>query len=330
MTEKFKEMLSLLGRIVLSAGLLWWIFSMVNWPDTINALKTADVTLLWWAFLMHLLIQSIVLVRWVIFMKALNFTAPVLQVCRYFFIGLFCNLFLPTSIGGDLVKAYGLARGAGQKPKVYASVVLDRLSGFAGLVLVAFFAYFFGRNVIDAPSVIVPIAVLTVMSLAIGGMLFNEKIYTFFCRIFLKIPRFHKALMDMHTDVLLMRGLKRTGFGCIFLSCLIQIMSAYMFYLIALALHQEVHFLHFIIFSPLVSAVSFLPSIGGLGVREFGWVYLLGKVGIGQGIAMSLSLISFFFIVVIGIFGGAMYVTSPSYRRIQPNAQDPATECADS
>lgn len=328
MTEKLKDIGSFTGRIVLSAALLWWVFSMVNWPDTIHALKQADMALLGWAFVMHLVVQFIVLVRWVIFMKALSFTAPLGQVCRYFFIGLFCNLFLPTSIGGDLVKAYGLARGAGQKPKVYASVVLDRLSGFAGLVVVAFLSYFFGRNVIDAPSVIVPIAVLTGMSLAIGGMLFNEGIYEFFCRVFLKIPRFHKALMDMHADVMLMKGRKRTGLGCIFLSCMIQILSAYMFYLIALALHQDVHLLHFIIFAPLVSAVSFLPSLGGLGVREFGWVYLLGKVGIGQGMALSLSLISFFFIIVIGIFGGVMYVTSPSDRRIQSDAQDPAVERA--
>ncbi len=328
MTDKMKDALSLLGRIVLSAALLWWVFSMVNWPDTISALKAADVTLLWWAFVVHIVLQLIVLVRWFVFMKALSFTAPIGQVCRYFFIGLFCNLFLPTSIGGDLVKAYGLARGAGQKPKVYASVVLDRLSGFAGLVVVAFFAYFIGGSVIDAPSVIVPIVVLTTMSLVIGGMLFNERIYTFFCRVFLKIPRFHKALMDMHTDVLLMKGRKRTGFGCILLSCVIQILGAFMYYLIALALHQEVHLLHFIIFAPIVSAVSFLPSIGGLGVREFGWVYFLGKVGIGQGIAVSLSLISFFFIIVIGIFGGVMYVTSPSDRRIQPDAQDPTTRSA--
>jgi uncharacterized protein (TIRG00374 family) len=323
MNDKIKEWLSFAGRLALSAVLLWWVFSMVNWPDTITALKNADMGLLVWAFIIHGALQLLVLIRWSIFMKALSFEAPIGQVCRYFFIGLFCNLFLPTSIGGDLVKAYGLARGAGQKPKVYASVVLDRLSGFAGLVLVALVAYVAGSRLIDAPSVLVPITVLTLMSLAIGGMLFNERIYAFFCGVFLKVPRVHKALMDMHADVLLMKGRKRTGLGCILLSCAIQILGAFMYFLIARALHQEVRFVYFIIFAPIVSAVTFLPSIGGLGVREFGWVYLLAKVGIGQGIAVSLSLISFFFIVAVGVLGGVFYVTSPSYRRIQCDPQDP-------
>ncbi|NTV29277.1 MAG: flippase-like domain-containing protein [Candidatus Omnitrophica bacterium] len=322
MTEKMKDALSFIGRVAISFGLLFWLFKMVNWRDTVEAIRQADPVLIGWAFAIHIFLQFAVLMRWFIFMKALNFKAPIGQVCRYFFIGLFCNLFLPTSIGGDLVKAYGLSRGAGQKPKVYASVVLDRLSGFAGLVVVALVAYFIGGKIIDAPSVIVPIALLTALSLAVGGMLFNKPVYNFFCRVFLKMPRFHKALMDMHADVLLMRGKKRTGIGCIFFSCGVQILSAYMYYLIALALHQQVHLLHFLIFTPIIAAVSFLPSIGGLGFREGGWVYLLGKVGISGGIAMSLSLIGFLFVILVGLAGGVIYVTSFSDRRLQRDPQD--------
>jgi uncharacterized protein (TIRG00374 family) len=322
MTEKTRDLLSFLGRLLLSAVLLFWLFTKVNWTDTFAALKQADIGLIIVAFVVHLFLQFAVLIRWFIFMKALSFEAPIGQVCRYFFIGLFCNLFLPTSIGGDLVKAYGLSRGAGQKPKVYASVVLDRLSGFAGLVITALVAYLIGGKIIDAPSVFIPIAALTVLSLAIGGMLFNKPVYRFFCRMFLKIPRFHKALMDMHGDVLLMRGRKRTGFGCVAMSCVIQVLSAYMYYLIASALHQNVSLFPFLIFTPIVAAASFLPSIGGLGFREGAWVFLLGKIGISGGISMSLSLIGFFFVIVVGLFGGVMYVTAVSAGRIQCAVQD--------
>jgi uncharacterized protein (TIRG00374 family) len=321
-----RERLSFIGRLVLSAGLMAWLFKMVNWPDTIRALKNAEVSFIVWSFVIFLFLQLLILGRWMAFMKALNFKAPLGQVCRYYFIGLFCNLFLPTSIGGDLVKAYGLSRGAGQKPKVYASVVLDRLSGFAALVIVCVFAYAFGQKIIDAPFVIIPIAVLTVLSLAVGGMLFHVPTYRFFCRIFLRLPRFHKALMDMHADVLLMRGRKRTGWACVALSCLVQVASAFMYYMIARAFHLDVNLLHFMIFTPIVSAVSFLPSIGGLGFREGGWVYLLGQVGVNKGVAMSLSLIGFLFVILVGLLGGFLYVTSPAYRRVQCASPDALAE----
>lgn len=317
MKEALKEKVSFLARILLSIGFLWWLSTMVQWPETIAALKQANIYLLLIAFFIHVGIQLIGLWRWNIFMRALQFTAPISQVFRYFFIGLFGNLFLPTSIGGDLVKAYGLAHGVGQRPKVYASVVLDRLSGFIGLVLVAFFSYFLGQHLIEAPFVMVPIAILTSMSLIIGSVLFYDPIYQLASKVFIKIPKVHQSLMDMHQDVVLMKKCKRTGLLCIGISLIIQILNALLCYLIAVALQQEVSLVHFLIFAPIVGAVSFLPSIGGLGVRELGWVYFLSKIGLGEGMALSLSLISFFFVVLTGLLGGAMYVTSPSYRRIQ-------------
>jgi glycosyltransferase 2 family protein len=317
MTEGMKNTLSFAGRLVLSLGLLVWIFSFVNWHDTWEAMRGADVGLLIWAGVVSVVVQLIVLLRWSLFMRALNLQAPAGQIFRYYMIGLFCNLFLPTSIGGDLIKAIGLSRGVGQKPKVFASVVLDRLSGFAGLVIVAALAYLVGSRLIDAPSVLVPIIILTLLSLIIGGMLFNQKVYQFFGSFVGKFPRLQKGIFQMHEDVMLMKGKKRTGVGCILLSCLIQVVSALMTYLIALAMHQEVHFLPFLVFTPIVSAATFLPSIGGLGVREIGWVFFLSKIGLPQGIAVGLSLIGFFYVIVIGLVGGVIYVTTVPGRRIQ-------------
>ena len=322
MTERIKNTLSFIGRFALSAGLLAWVFSFINWRDTITVLRNADVGLLLGAAFLHFLIQVAILLRWYLFMRALSLDAPIGLTCRYFFIGLFCNLFLPTSIGGDLVKAIGLSRGVGQKPKVFASVVLDRLSGFAGLVIVAALAYAAGSSLIDAPSVLIPVAALTVLSFVVGGMLFNQGIYHFFGRFVARFPKLQQGILEMHQDVMLMRGKKRTGFGCIAFSCLIQVLGAGMFFLIARALHQDVPLLPFLIFSPLVSAATFLPSIGGLGVREIGWVYLLAKIGVGQGTALGLSLISFFFVIVTGLIGGVIYVTTVPGRRVQCDVPD--------
>ncbi|MFH0753253.1 MAG: lysylphosphatidylglycerol synthase transmembrane domain-containing protein [Candidatus Omnitrophota bacterium] len=322
MTEKVKNVVSFLGRLALSGGLLAWVFSFIHWDEILKVVKTADVGLLWWAGLLYVLINLMVLLRWSIFMHALKLDVSPGLIFRYYFIGMFCNLFLPTSIGGDLVKAIGLSRGVGQKPKVFASVVLDRLSGFAGLVIVAAVAYVAGSRLIDAPSVIIPIAILTVLSLVIGGMLFNVHVYRFFAGFFSRIPRLQKGIMEMHEDVMLMKGKKRTGWGCVVFSCLLQVLGSYMSYLIALALHQDVHFLPFLVFTPIVAAVTFLPSIGGLGVREIGWVYFLGKIGVSQGVAVGLSLIGFFYVIVMGLIGGIVYVTTSSARRIQCSEAD--------
>ncbi|MBF0388268.1 MAG: flippase-like domain-containing protein [Candidatus Omnitrophica bacterium] len=322
MKEQMKSALSFFGRFALSAVLLVWLFKYIDWKDIINALKMADVRLLCWAFAINFLIQIMCLVRWILLMKALNLSASWGATFRYFFIGLFCNLFLPTSIGGDVVKAIGMSRSVGNKAKVFASVVLDRLSGFGGLVVLALVAYIFGHQIIDAPAVMIPVVTLTLLSLTIGFMLFHEKVYTFCYRIFTPIPRVHKALMDMHADVVLMKARKRTAVGCVFISAMLQVMGAYMYYLIAVALGQQVSLMYFMVVAPIVCAVTFLPSIGGLGVREVGWVYFLARVGVDKGVAASVSLISFFFVIVIGVLGGVFYVTSGPSGRVQCTATD--------
>lgn len=329
MTEKAKNLLSFLGRFALSAGLLVWIFRSVDWKHTFQALRMANGWLLAGAFVTILLVNGICLVRWYIFMRALSLKAPAGEVVRYFFIGLFCNLFLPTSIGGDVIKAMGLSSSIGQKAKVVASILLDRLSGFGGLVVLALAAYVFGSAVIAAPAVIVPVLTLTALSLMVGFMLFHDEVYEWCCRIFKVVPRLHKALMEMHADVVLMKRRKRTALGCVALSLIVQVLGAYMYFLISLALGQKAGLLYFLIVSPIVSAITFLPSIGGLGVREFGWAYFLGHVGVDRGIAIGISLVSFLFVIITGVIGGVFYVTSVSARRIQSAPADAGLKSAD-
>jgi uncharacterized protein (TIRG00374 family) len=322
MNQKRKDLLSFLGRFALSAGLLVWLFRYISWIEIAQACQSANIGGLIAAFVVFVLINVLCLVRWNLFMGALDLKAPLGQIFRYFFIGLFCNLFLPTSIGGDVVKAIGLSHSIGQKAKVFASIVLDRLSGFGGLVVLALGAYVLGHKVIDAPAVIYPVVALTGLSLAVGFMLFHDKVYAFCCQVFVKIPRLHAALMAMHADVVLMKRRKRTALGCVGMSIGAQILGAGMYYLLAVSLGQDVSFVYFLVFAPIVSAVSFLPSIGGLGVREMGWVYFLSRVGVDKSVAASLSLISFFFIILVGVMGGILYVTSVSDRRLQSSAAD--------
>ena len=92
---------------------------------------------------------------------------------------------------------------------------------------------------------------------------------------------------------------------------------AYIFYLVARSLHQEVKMIYFLIFVPLICVISSLPSIGGLGVRDAGSAYLFAKVGVEAATAVSISLINFLFMIITGLVGGVIYVTALSSRRVQ-------------
>jgi len=322
LTQKTKTIISFISRFGFSALLLAYLFSKIDMENTVSVVKSADPSYLMLAGFFFVLINIFILIRWWVFVRALELDATFRKVMRFFFIGLFGNLFLPSSVGGDFIKIVGLCKNSSQKPKVVASVVMDRLSGFGGIVVVAIFAVLFGYQMIEDKTIIVSILALTALSGVVGFVLFNERIYEFCCRLFSKFPKIKQNLMRVHYDIALLKGNRASLFQAIGISALAQTTFAFVFFLIAKALNQDISLIYFFIFVPLICVASLVPSIGGLGVREAGAAFLFAKIGVESGVSVSISLINFVFMVIVGLIGGIIYVVTISPRRVQHRQQD--------
>ncbi|MDP8212467.1 MAG: lysylphosphatidylglycerol synthase transmembrane domain-containing protein [Candidatus Zapsychrus exili] len=305
--EKTKNVLSFFMRIACSALLLFYLFKQIDIEGTINVIKSANMIYILYAGIVFLFINVFLLYRWVIYIRALDLSVKLSSVTRYFLAGLFGNLFLPSAIGGDLIKIIGLCKNSDKKPTVVASVLLDRLSGFIAIVLVAITAFTLGYNVIDDKTLLFPIVILGIVFFGFITVLFNERAYSFACKIFNKFPKIKNNLMELHYDIALLKNKKREGWKAIALSCLCQVIFSFTFYLTAKALHQDINIIYFLIFVPLICVAGALPSIGGLGAREAGAAFLFAKIGVESGIAVSISLVNFLFMVIVGIIGGIIY-----------------------
>ncbi len=317
MPERLKNLFSLLIRVGLSGALLIWLFSKIDYKHTWEAVKGADMIWMLAALGVFLATVFIIFLRWRLLMKTVGLKVTRFNSLRWFLIGQFYNLCLPTSVGGDVVKAIGLARECGNKPKVIASIVLDRMSGFTGIVITAAVSFLFGRAIVNNHAVAGSIMMMTAFSLGLALVLFSQRIFTTICRLFNRLPRIKDGLLRLHDDVILLRGQAWKGAESVALSVAAQVTGAFGFYLTAKAMHQDIGLLYFIIFSPLVCVATSLPSIGGLGVREVGWKVLLGQLGVRPEIAVGLSLINFAFMVIVGLFGGLLYVVTLSPGRVQ-------------
>jgi glycosyltransferase 2 family protein len=322
MKERLKNLFSFFLRFGLSAALMVWLFKRIDLHNMWDAIKGADTDYLIAAGLIFFVINLIILYRWRILMKAVGLKVKRFSSVRWFFIGLFCNLFLPTSVGGDVIKGLGLAKETGNSPKVFASIVLDRLSGFAGIVIIATLSFFLGKTILQDRSVVIAIISMAAVSVVFVVVLFSHRIFSLACRAFGAWPKVKDSLMNLHYDIVLLKGNQKRGWESIGISILAQLILAIEFYLTSKGMHQNISLIYFIIFSPIVCVVTSLPSIGGLGVREVSWVYLLSKVGVHQGVALGLSLINFGFMVLIGILGGVLYVVTLSPGRVQYSQAD--------
>ena len=315
--ENIKNVLSFLLRLGVSAGILFYLLRKNDTATMLARLKGADVHFIFPAVIVLMITNLILFLRWLILMKGLDLKVPFIPVINYYFIGMFFNYFLPTSTGGDIIKTFGMCKLTTEKAKVVASVVLDRLCGFMAIVIVAFFSFIFGYRILNDLSLLATIFALAFVSGSIMVILFNEKIYSFGCKIFDRVPKIKKNLMDLHYDIVLLKGKPSTIIWAVLISCLSQGVLSLSWLLFAKALHQNIALLYFFIFVPIICVASSLPSIGGLGTREAAAAYLFSKAGVLSGVAVSMSLLVHIFSLAISLTGGVIYVTQLSPRRVQ-------------
>src|SRR5207249_5211049 len=88
-----------------------------------------DLGILVAAFGLYLLAITAGAYKWGILLAAQGIRVPLYYLLRYTFVGLFFGNFLPSNVGGDVVRAYDLARFTERKAVSSASVVVDRLTG---------------------------------------------------------------------------------------------------------------------------------------------------------------------------------------------------------
>lgn len=309
----FKKIISIFLRFGISVILLVFLFKFkkIDLHSAVESLKNVDKPLLTLAFIIFLFDNILCLFRWQILLEATKIHLPLRRVVVSFCGGLFFSLFLPSSIGGDFARTIDLGNHTKRPREVVGTVFLDRLSGYVGLVIVATVSLLLGWSFIhDNQSVIFSIAVIITSLIVILLLLFNNFIFSKVNKLLYSpnAGKIREALTNLHQEIYLFRNKKKIIFYNLLVSILIQCLTPIVCYTAALSLGVKANILYFFIFIPMIGAITLLPiSIGGLGLRENATVFFFVKAGIGEHLALLISLLIFSFILATGIVSGLIY-----------------------
>ncbi len=321
----FKKILAVFLRVGISAILLVLLFKFnkIDLHKLLIDIKGADKVLLAVGFLIFFIVYLLGFLRWQMLLKSAGINIPLKRLAISFSGGVFFSIFLPSTIGGDLVRAADLAGHTQKTKEVIATVFLDRLSGYIGLVIVVILALLFAKGMVEdkvvLSSVIVIIAVLALVIL----VLFNSFIYSRITK-FLSTPgagRIKEMIKGLHHEIHIFRNHRKMILGNLFISFMIQVIAPVSVYFIALSLGIQIDLIYYFIFLPIIGAITLLPvAIGGLGLRESLFVVYFAKAGVVKQLAIAMSLLSFAFIIIYGALGGLIYVLTVRHRWVQHNA----------
>jgi glycosyltransferase 2 family protein len=319
---KFKNALLLLLRVAVSILLLVLLFKInkIDLQLLINDIRATDKRFLMTGFLFFFFNYFLGFLRWQMLLNTAGITVSLRRLISSFSGGNFFSIFLPSTIGGDLVRVADLTEHTQQAKKVIATVFLDRLSGYIGLVLVILPALLIGRNLVLDKVVFTSVSVIVILLAIILLVLFNKAIYSISTN-FLTSPgagKLKEKIKNMHQEIHVFRHHKRMIAVNLFISFIIQLIAPISVYFIGLSLGIKVNFIYYVIFLPIIGAITLLPiAIGGLGLREGLFVVYFAKAGVIKQLALAMSLLSFSFVVSYGAIGGLIYVLTVHRRRLQ-------------
>jgi len=308
--ERSMKKLKLLVTVALLGGLAW----RTNWEQVGQAFRELHLNLWLAALGMYLTAQVLSAVRWRVMARPLGFKQPMGHFIGYYFIGMFFNQVLPTSVGGDVVRAWYLDDRPGRRLPAFVSVFVDRFSGL--LVLLGLACVAVVVCPLELPSW-VPWSVWgTVGCAALGLAAVVVK-----CRMQSgnaaetgedgEKPSL-VAVLNSALAMLSSAYLSRPWLllGSTVLSVGVQIANVVMIWLIGLALGAPVPGVYYWIMVPMVSLWAVvLPSINGMGVREGGVaLFLVDPLGISQSTALTIAILWFAVVSAANLCGGIVYL----------------------
>ena len=120
------KILRWIGTLI-SSALFIWLLLQQDWEKTLESLTNVPLWLLPLVFALYVCGMVINSLRWNFLLKAQGVNIPVLETLKLVITGAFASNFLPSTIGGDTIRAVGLLRYDISLTLSAASVVLDRL-----------------------------------------------------------------------------------------------------------------------------------------------------------------------------------------------------------
>ena len=279
-------------KLAVSLGLLVYIIGKIPFADLKAVLLHANRASLLLAFLLVNLCMVVSAVKWRPLLTVLQVDIPLRRLLAVYYIGLFANNFLPSSIGGDALRIYHAAKDTGKTAEAAASVVGERLLASLALVFTAAAAMLFLSGQ-DAALIYRYVGVLAAVCAVLAAVVFyypfreTGRIGRFLCRI---------SEYKKHPGTLALVLLLSFGFQI----CMV-LANVYIFGALGVQLPVYLHF----VYVPVIMAVSMLPvSINGLGVREGMYVLFYGSAGVDGATALLCSLLFFTQITVSSLAGG--------------------------
>jgi glycosyltransferase 2 family protein len=324
----WRSKLFFLVRLLVSAGLVVYLLTVINWSRAFNSISRSDKLLLIGVPLITLGSFAVSALRWKTILADNQVQFPWFQAFRGYVLALFYGTFLPGVLGGDAIRiGICVQKTRCSVSTSTAAVLLERFGGVVSLFCLLFLAYFSSPQLINDLLAIrnnqfvfwIAVSALTGMMILIitRSLWFHwlpeSHSNSFSGQLIRLIRSFASTLVTLQN---------RSLFIILIYCILFQLFDIAATFTLSDAIGLHLSPITFFIVLPLTYLVLMLPiSLGGLGLREGSMVFLLSRFGISASDAIMLSFLIYLNRMIIGLMGGSFHFLELLIAKRQANSQ---------
>ena len=256
--------------------------------------------------------QSIAVWRWHRLLRAQHVEVETKRLTESMWVSMFFNNFLPSNIGGDVVRIADTAPAAGSKTLATTVILVDRVLGLSALVIIAssgaLAASLLGVHIPGArwlwlATGVGAVAAIFVIAMPqlVGHSLFPVRA--------LNRPWLNERAQRLEDAVIKFRNAPSALLGAFAGALVVQITIVAFYLLTAEGLSVPLPMFLGAVLIPVSLIVQMAPiSINGFGVREAVFAFFFRRFGLPTDAAVALSLVSTGMVMGLSLVGGLLFL----------------------
>jgi uncharacterized membrane protein YbhN (UPF0104 family) len=310
-----RQYIFLAVKIAVSLILLVVLFSKIDVDQLWHGIRGASFVWLAAAFGLYFVNIVASMWRWHILLTAQSVIVQPRRLLASFLVANFFNNFLPSNVGGDVIRITDSAKFTRSKTTATIVVLMDRGLGVMALILVAAVAATAAVSLHPAAVPIWPTwlwaGFLAGALLAAPAVLAPDGFGRLLQPLTVIHPEWVGGRIENLTGVLArFRAHPRALAGCFLGALFVQATMVVFYALVAYALHLNVPFWDLGVIVPISFVIQLLPvSVNGFGVREATFSLYFQRIGQPIAAALLMSLVGQALIMLFSVTGAAVYVS---------------------
>jgi glycosyltransferase 2 family protein len=311
-----RRVLVQLLKITVSAALLWWLLSAVDLTRLWRSLRQASWLWLLGALVVYLAMLVVSSWRWAVLLRAQDVGIRKRRLLSSFLVATFFNNFLPSNIGGDVIRIRDTAAPANSRTLAATIVLIDRGLGLVALVLTAALGATLARSWLREPvGPVEPWMLWIAFTASAAGSAIAVAAPTLLTRLATPLRAVHAEWVDArlkrisHTLTRFRarpRALVMSALGAL----AVQLLLVGFYGAIASGLHIPIALSHLAVLVPVSFVVQMIPiSMNGFGVREATFVSYFALLGLPAESALLLSFVGAALVMVWSLAGALVHVS---------------------